>query len=60
MLPEVQMGRPPRDRCTVINAIRWWVRTGSPWRDVPERYGPWETAYGLLRQWRATACGPKS
>lgn len=44
------MGRPPRDRRVVINAIRWRVRTGSPWRDMPERYGPWETAYGLFRQ----------
>src|SRR5204863_5500272 len=46
------MGRPPRDRRTVINAIRWRVRTGSPWRDMPDRYGPWETAYGLFRQWQ--------
>ena len=36
----------------VINAIRWRVRTGSPWRDMPERYGPWEHAYGLFRQWQ--------
>lgn len=46
------MGRPPRDRRVVIDAIRWRVRTGSPWRDMPERYGPWETAYGLFRQWQ--------
>ncbi|WP_374273519.1 transposase [Actinoplanes sp. M2I2] len=47
VLPEVLMGRPPRDRRMVINAIRWRVRTGSLWRDMPERYGPWETAYGF-------------
>ncbi|WP_097322353.1 transposase [Paractinoplanes atraurantiacus] len=52
VLLEVRMGRPPRDRRTVIDAIRSRVRTGSPWRDMPERYGPWETAYGLFRQWR--------
>ncbi|MFG1995546.1 transposase [Actinoplanes sp. NPDC048988] len=52
VLPEVRMGRSPRDRRTVINAIRWRLRTGSPWRDMPERYGPWETAYGLFRQWQ--------
>jgi transposase len=28
------------------------VRTGASWRDVPERYGPWETAYGLFRTWQ--------
>ncbi|MFG1992100.1 transposase [Actinoplanes sp. NPDC048988] len=42
VLPELRMGRPPRDRRTVINAIRWRVHTGSPWRDMPERYGPWD------------------
>ncbi len=52
VLPEVRMGRPPRDRRVVIDAIRWRVRTGSPWRDMPDRYGPWETAYGLFRQWQ--------
>lgn len=52
VLPPVRMGRPPRDPRTVIDAIRWRVRTGSPWRDMPERYGPWETAYGLFRQWQ--------
>ncbi|WP_412538558.1 IS5 family transposase [Longispora sp. K20-0274] len=46
------MGRPPSDRRRLIDAIRWRVRTGSPWRDMPERYGPWETAYGLFRAWQ--------
>ena len=45
-------GRPPRSRRQVINAIRWRVRTGAPWRDMPARYGPWETAYGLFRTWQ--------
>jgi transposase len=26
--------------------------TGAPWWDVPERYGPWETVYGLFRRWQ--------
>ena len=45
-------GRPVRDRRQVINAIRWRVRTGSPWRDMPDRYGPWETAYSVFRAWQ--------
>ncbi|WP_344653720.1 IS5 family transposase, partial [Cryptosporangium japonicum] len=45
-------GRPPRPRRQVIDAIRWRIRTGAPWRDLPERYGPWETAYGLFRDWQ--------
>jgi transposase len=28
------------------------VRTGSPWRDVPAGYGPWQTVYGLFRRWQ--------
>jgi transposase len=33
------------DHRTVINSILWKLRTGSPWRDLPERYGPWQTCY---------------
>ena len=32
-----------RDHRTVINGILWKLRTGSPWRALPERYGPWQT-----------------
>lgn len=44
-------GRPPRDRRAVVNAILWIVRTGSPWRDLPEEFGPWQTAWRLFDQW---------
>jgi len=27
------------------------MRTGAPWRDVPERYGPWKTCYERYRRW---------
>jgi hypothetical protein len=37
----------------VINAILWKLRTGAPWRDLPERYGPWKTAHERLRKWAA-------
>jgi transposase len=52
VLPVSRMGRRPRDRRQVIDGIRWRIRTGSPWRDMPERYGPWETAYSLFRRWQ--------
>jgi transposase len=48
-------GRPPRDRRQMLNGILWVLGTGAQWRDLPERFGPWETVYGYLRQWRA--CG---
>ncbi|MFE9997263.1 transposase [Streptomyces avermitilis] len=46
------MGRPPRDRRQVFDGIRWRARPGSPWRDIPGRYGPRETAYTLSRRWQ--------
>ncbi|WP_373313550.1 IS5 family transposase [Catellatospora citrea] len=42
-----------RDHRQVVNAICWIKRTGSPWRDLPERYGPWKTAYQRFRRWAA-------
>jgi transposase len=46
-------GRPPKwARRQLINGIRWRTRTGSPWRDVPTAYGPWQSAYGLFRRWQ--------
>lgn len=35
----------------MINGILWRLRTGSPWRDVPERYGPWQTCYERWKRW---------
>lgn len=40
-----------RDHRQVINGICWVKRTGSPWRDLPERYGPWRTAHLRFRRW---------
>ena len=48
-----QRGGRWRDHRQVINAILWKLRTGAPWRDLPERYGPWKTAHERLRMWTA-------
>jgi transposase len=40
-----------RDHRQVINGILWRVRTGAPWRDVPPRYGPWQTLYKRFARW---------
>jgi transposase len=45
-------GRPASDRRTLLNAIFWILCTGAPWRDLPERFGPWQTAYDHFRKWR--------
>lgn len=44
-------GRPPVDRRTVVEATAWRFRTGAPWRDVPERFGNWNTIYKNLNRW---------
>jgi transposase len=44
-------GRPPVDRRTVVEATAWRFRTGAPWRDVPERFGNWNTIYKNFRRW---------
>jgi transposase len=49
--PQQGGGRRWRDHRQVINAILWKLRTGAPWRDLPERYGPWKTAHERLRLW---------
>ena len=41
-----------RDHRPIINGILWIVRTGAPWRDLPERYGPWQTCYDRFRSWQ--------
>src|SRR5829696_4987908 len=49
----IKSGRPPSwSKRQLIDGIRWRTRTGAPWRDVPARYGPWQTVYGLFRRWQ--------
>ena len=45
-------GRPPRDPRAMVNGILWILRAGAPWRDLPERFGPWQTVYDHFRKWR--------
>ncbi|PRI10424.1 hypothetical protein B4915_11610 [Leucobacter massiliensis] len=46
-------GRPPVDRRAVVDATAWRYRTGAPWRDVPERFGNWNTIYKNFNRWSA-------
>jgi len=45
-------GRPLVEHRRVVNGILWRLHTGAPWRDIPERYGPWQTVYTRFRRWR--------
>jgi transposase len=49
--PTGQRGGRWRDHRQVINGIIWRTRTGAPWRDLPERYGPWQTCYKRFARW---------
>ena len=51
LLPPRQAGKPRQDDRRIINGILWKLATGAPWRDLPERYGPWQTVYTRFRRW---------
>lgn len=52
LFPKVKAtGRPPVDRRKVVEAMAWRFRTGAPWRDVPERFGNWNTIYKNFNRW---------
>jgi len=44
-------GRPPNDNRNFIEAVLWWRRTGVPWRDLPETFGPWKTVFNRFDRW---------
>ncbi|WP_182543206.1 transposase [Halosaccharopolyspora lacisalsi] len=47
------MGWPPKwTRRQLVDGLRWRARVGAPCRDVPERYGHWQSVYGLFRWWQ--------
>jgi transposase len=48
------VGRPSNDHRMILNGILWILRTGAPWRDLPERYGAWETVAGRFYRWGKT------
>ena len=40
-----------KDNRLFLEAVLWRVRTGLPWRDLPERYGPYTTVYNRFNRW---------
>lgn len=47
-------GRPPENNRSIINGILWRLRCGTAWRDVPEKYGNWNSIYRRSRRWSAS------
>ena len=52
LLPRKWRGVKRVDDRRVLNGIFWVLRSGAPWRDLPERYGPYTTAYNRFNRWR--------
>ena len=50
LMPKSRMSARADDR-KIMNAIFYVLRTGMPWRDLPERYGPYTTAYNRFNRW---------
>ena len=51
MLPNKPRGVPRVNDRRVLNGIFWVLRSGAPWRDLPERYGPYTTVYNRFNRW---------
>jgi transposase len=49
---EARTGRPPEDPREMLDGVLWVLRAGAPWRDLPERFGPWQTVYDYFSAWR--------
>ena len=52
LLPNKPRGVPRVDDRRVLNGIFWVLRTGAPWRDLPQYYGPYTICYNRFNRWR--------
>ena len=49
--PKNTRGRPQTDTRNLVEAALWILRTGAPWRDLPDAFGPWQTVYHHFSRW---------
>jgi transposase len=47
-------GRSGADNRLFLEAVLWMVRTGAPWRDLPEMFGNWNSVFRRFRRWAQT------
>jgi transposase len=53
LLPQqAATGRPAVEHRLIVEGILWIMRTGSAWRALPERFGPWQTVASRYQRWR--------
>jgi putative transposase len=44
-------GRRGKNDRNFFEAVLWWRRTGVPWRDLPDAFGPWQTVFNRFDRW---------
>ena len=52
LLPKQKRGGKWNDHRLVLDGMLWVLRTGAPWRDLPERYGKWPSVYHRFNRWK--------
>jgi len=52
LMPMDRRGPKPKNNRQILNGMFYILRTGSPWRDLPERYGPYTSVYNRFNRWR--------
>jgi transposase len=50
-----ERGPPIKDKRRTVNGILWVLRTGAPWRDMPKRYGNWNSTFVRFTRWCESA-----
>jgi transposase len=53
LMPKRKPGGRWNDHRTTLDGMMWVLKSGSPWRDMPERYGSWKSVYDRFRRWSA-------
>jgi len=51
LMPKPRPGGRWNDHRTTVDGMMWVLKSGSPWRDMPERYGSWKSVYDRFRRW---------
>src|ERR1700730_5492385 len=59
MLPNKPRGVPRVNDRRVLNGIFWVLRSGAPWRDLPDNFGPYTTCYNRFVRWRGAGVWAK-
>jgi transposase len=53
LLPKQRQGRKAINDRLFVEAVLFRTKTGMPWRDLPQRFGPWKSVYNRFANWAA-------